>query len=94
MTKVTLSYFIKFAKFKNYMRNLLIFMENWKHMFENGHPIDIFYTDRRSIRPCSPLPVIASDEEYRENRQLDNQLLHKMKSIGRTDNWITSYCIR
>ena len=34
-----------FVSNNNCMTNLFICMENWTYMLENGHPIDIIYTD-------------------------------------------------
>ena len=67
-----------FVPLKNCMTNLLICMENWTKMIENGLPIDIIYTDFAKAFDSVP----------------HHRLLYKMKSIGiigRTENWIKAF---
>ena len=48
-----------FVPLKYCMTNLLICMENWTKMIENGLPIDIIYKSIRQCPPPPPPPVIA-----------------------------------
>ena len=67
-----------FVPLRNCMTNLLICMEHWTTMIENGLPIDIIYTDFAKAFDRVP----------------HHRLLQKMKNlgiIGRMGNWIKAF---
>ena len=67
-----------FVPNKNCMTNLLICMENWTYMLENGHPIDIIYTDFAKAFDRFP----------------HQRLQQKMKDlgiIGNTLSWVQAF---
>ena len=67
-----------FVPLRNCMTNLLICMENWTSMLENGYPIDVIYTEFAKAFDRVP----------------HQRLLQKIKDmgiIGSTVNWIRSF---
>ena len=71
-----------FVPFRNYTTNLLqcmyVCMNVWTDMLENGHPIDVIYTDFATAF----------------NRVPHQRLLQKitgMGIIGSTSNWIKTF---
>ena len=67
-----------FVPNKNCMTNLLICMENWTYILENGHSIDIIYTDFAKAFDRVP----------------HQRLLQKMKDlgiIGNTLSWVRAF---
>ena len=67
-----------FVPLRNCMTNLLICMENWTSMLENGYPIDVIYTNFAKAFDRVP----------------HQRLLQKIKDmgiIGNTVNWIIPF---
>ena len=59
------------------MTNLLICIENWTYMLENGHPIDIIYTD-----------IVKAFNRVPHQRLLQ---MKDLEIIGNTQSWVPAF---